>query len=179
MQDRTKHTSRFLSLVLRHQPEAIGLRLDDQGWACVVELIDACNKFGTPLTREELEHIVATSDKKRFSFSPDGLYIRANQGYSIRVDLGFEPRQPPETLYHGTALRLLGRIQMEGLNKGARHHVHLSSDVLTAARVGSRHGKPIVLQIKSGQMYLDGYGFYLSENGVWLTDHVPPEYLII
>jgi len=179
MQDRTRHVSKFLSLVLRHAPETIGLGLDEQGWASVEELIEACNRSGTPLTREELEHVVATSDKKRFAFSEDGLRIRANQGHSIKVDLGFEPREPPEVLYHGTARRVLESILKEGLIKGARHHVHLSSDAATAAKVGSRHGKPVVLVVKSGQMHVDGYAFYLSQNGVWLTDHVPSEYLVI
>jgi putative RNA 2'-phosphotransferase len=178
-QGRDKQISKFLSLVLRHQPETIGLRLDGQGWARVEELLDACEKSGTPLTRVYLEHIVATSDKKRFSFSDDRLYIRANQGHSVQVDLGYEPQEPPSTLYHGTARRFLESIRREGLNKGRRHHVHLSSDEVTAVKVGSRHGKPIVLKINSGQMHLDGYAFHLSENGVWLTDHVPPDYIVV
>src|SRR5262249_23108483 len=114
----------------------------------------------------------------RFSFSDDGLYIRANQGHSIQVDLGYEPREPPEILYHGTATRFLKSIQRAGLNKGKRHHVHLSSAAATAARVGSRHGKPIELRVLSGQMHADGHLFYLSENGVWLTDRVPPGYIL-
>lgn len=179
MPDRAKQTSKFLSLVLRHQPETIGLHLDDAGWVAVQELIEACNRHGQALTSEDLEHDVATSDKKRFSFSKDGLRIRANQGHSVQVDLGYEPGEPPAILYHGTARRFLGSIQKEGLNKGSRHHVHLSSDAVTAGKVGSRHGKPIVLQIRSGQMHLYGYAFYLSDNDVWLTDHVPPAYLMI
>jgi len=178
MPDQTKETSKFLSFVLRHRPEEIGLQLDEAGWASVEELLDACTKAGRTLTREELEHIVATSDKKRFSFSEDRLHIRANQGHSLQVDLGYTPCEPPAVLYHGTARRFLESIQREGLNKGKRHHVHLSSDAVTAARVGSRHGKPIVLRIMSDQMHADGYLFYLSANSVWLTDRVPPAYIV-
>ena len=178
MRDRTKETSKFLSFVLRHQPEEIGLRLDDAGWASVEELLEACKKAGRALTREDLQRIVDTSDKKRFAFSEDALYIRANQGHSIQVELGYEPREPPPVLYHGTATRFLESIRREGLKRGSRHHVHLSSDAVTAAHVGARHGKPVVLRIASSQMYNDGYSFYLSENGVWLTERVPPDYIL-
>jgi putative RNA 2'-phosphotransferase len=179
MRDRTKETSKFLSFVLRHQPEEIGLTLDDAGWASVEELLVACEKAGRALTREELEHIVDTSDKKRFAFSEDGLYIRANQGHSIQVELGYEPREPPAVLYHGTASRFLASIQKEGLKRGRRHDVHLSSDTSTAIKVGGRHGKPVVLRVASGKMHNDGYLFYLSKNGVWLTERVPPDYIIV
>ena len=131
MRDRTKETSKFLSFVLRHQPEEIGLRLDDAGWASVEELLEACKKAGRALTREYIQHIVDTSDKKRFALSEDGLYIRANQGHSIQVELGYEPREPPSVLYHGTATRFLESIRREGLKRGRRHHVHLSSDAVT------------------------------------------------
>jgi putative RNA 2'-phosphotransferase len=179
MRNRTKETSKFLSFVLRHQPEEIGLKLDDAGWASVEELLAACKRARRTLTREELEHIVDTSDKKRFAFSEDGLYIRANQGHSIEVELGYEPREPPAVLYHGTATRFLASIQKEGLKRGKRHHVHLSTDASTAIKVGSRHGKPVVLRIMSGRMHTDGYLFYLSENGVWLTERVPPDYILV
>ena len=179
MLDRTKRIGKFLSLILRHQPETIGLCVDEAGWASLDQLLDACNRAGHSLTREDIEHVVATNDKKRFSFSEDGAYIRSSQGHSIQVDLGYEPREPPSILYHGTARRSLASIQKEGLLRGRRHHVHLSVDGLTAARVGSRHGKPVVLQIRSGQMHLDGHVFYLSKNGVWLTDHVPPSYVFM
>ena len=178
MRDRTKETSKFLSFVLRHQPEEIGLRLDDAGWASVEELLEACKKAGRALTREDLQRIVDTSDKKRFAFSEDGLYIRANQGHSVQIELGYEPRKPPSLLYHGTATRFLESIRKEGLKRGSRHHVHLSSDSVTAANVGARHGKPVVLRIASSQMHNDGYSFYLSENGVWLTERVPPDYIL-
>jgi len=178
MRDRTKETSKFLSFVLRHQPEEIGLELDDAGWASVEELLDACKRAGRALTLEELQHIVDTSDKKRFAFSEDGLYIRANQGHSVQIELGYEPRKPPSLLYHGTATRFLESIRKEGLKRGSRHHVHLSSDSVTAANVGARHGKPVVLRIASSQMHNDGYSFYLSENGVWLTERVPPDYIL-
>ena len=178
MRDRSRETSKFLSFVLRHQPEEIGLELDDAGWASVEELLDACKRAGRALTLEELQHIVDTSDKKRFAFSEDGLYIRANQGHSVQIELGYEPRKPPSLLYHGTATRFLESIRKEGLKRGSRHHVHLSSDSVTAANVGARHGKPVVLRIASSQMHNDGYSFYLSENGVWLTERVPPDYIL-
>jgi len=179
MRDRSRETSKFLSFVLRHQPEEIGLSLDDAGWASVEELLEACKRAGRTLSREDLQHMVDTSDKKRFAFSEDGLRIRANQGHSIQVELGYEPQEPPGVLYHGTATRFLESIRKEGLKRGSRHHVHLSSDAVTAANVGSRHGKPIVLRIASSQMHNDGYLFYLSENGVWLTERVPPDYILV
>jgi putative RNA 2'-phosphotransferase len=179
MRDRTKETSKFLSFVLRHQPEEIGLTLDDAGWASVEELLDGCKRAGRAMTREDLQHIVDTSDKKRFALSEDGLYIRANQGHSIEVELGYEPREPPAVLYHGTATRFLESIRQEGLKRGNRHHVHLSGDDVTAAKVGARHGRAVVLRIASSRMHNDGFLFYLSENGVWLTERVPPDYILV
>jgi putative RNA 2'-phosphotransferase len=129
------------------------------------------------ITTEELQHVVANNDKKRFSFSDDGLSIRASQGHSIEIALGYEPAMPPEILYHGTAERFLPSIRAQGLLKGKRHHVHLSADVETATKVGQRHGKPVVLEVKAGQMLRDGFVFHLSANGVWLTEHVPAFYL--
>lgn len=169
--------SKFLSLVLRHQPEKIGLRLDEAGWAEVDELIEACRAHGMAVTIEELRHVVANNDKKRFSFSDDGLSIRASQGHSIEIGLGYEPATPPEILYHGTAEQFLDSIRAQGLLKGKRHHVHLSADVETATKVGQRHGKPVVLEVKAGEMLRDGFTFHLSANGVWLTEHVPVFYL--
>ena len=166
-----------MSLVLRHQSEKIGLRLDDAGWTEVNELIEACRAHGVALTVEELRYVVANNDKKRFSFSDDGLSIRASQGHSVEIALGYEPPTPPETLYHGTAERFLNSIRERGLVKGKRHHVHLSADIETATKVGQRHGKPVVLEVKSGRMQQDGFVFYYSANGVWLTEQVPASYL--
>ena len=177
MDDRAVRVSKFLSLVLRHQPEEIGLSLDQSGWASVEQLIEASRRRGFEFTLEELQNVVAGNDKKRFSLSEDGLWIRANQGHSIKVELGYAPTAPPEILYHGTAERFLTSIKQQGLIKGKRHHVHLSADVDTAMKVGRRHGKPVVLGIEAGRMSQGGFIFYLSANGVWLTDSVPVQYL--
>lgn len=170
--------SRFLSLVLRHKPETIGITLDRGGWARVDELLAGARRVGVPLTMGLLQVVVAQNDKQRFSFSEDGLRIRAKQGHSIPVDLGLEPQPPPELLYHGTATRFLQSIRERGLLPGNRAHVHLSLDVRTAVSVGKRHGRPVVLVVQAGRMHRDGLGFYLSENGVWMTRHVPVEYVI-
>jgi putative RNA 2'-phosphotransferase len=177
MQNRTVKISKFLSLVLRHRPDEIGLRLDPAGWVAVEELLEACRNHGFPLTKNELDAVVAGSDKRRFSFSDDRLQIRANQGHSIDVDLGYQPLAPPEELYHGTVERFLISILEGGLSKGKRHHVHLSADRETARKVGARRGMPVILRVMSGRMHRDGYLFFRSENGVWLTDKVPPKYL--
>ena len=177
MDNRLVKISKFMSFALRHQPEKIGLRLSESGWASVEELIEASGRSGVEFTREELQNIVASNDKKRFSLSEDGLWIRANQGHSIEVELGYAPTAPPEILYHGTAERFLTSIKQQGLIKGKRHHVHLSADVDTATKVGRRHGKPVVLRIEAGRMGQDDFIFYLSANGVWLTDCVPVQYL--
>ncbi len=169
--------SKFLSLVLRHRPERIGISLDAQGWARVDELIPAANKAGFILSRETLEEIVANDSKQRYSFSSDGKLIRANQGHSVRVDLGLEPAIPPEHLYHGTAERFLSGIGLNGIQSKGRQHVHLSPDEQTARTVGQRHGKPVVLVVQARKMQADGYEFYLSENGVWLTKEVPTAYI--
>jgi putative RNA 2'-phosphotransferase len=177
MSNRTIKISKFLSRVLRHEPETIGLSLDKAGWVVVSELLWACERHGFLISRQELEVVVADNDKQRFSFSEDGLQIRANQGHSVEVALGYQPLQPPEILYHGTIERFLASIREKGLLKGRRHHVHLSPDVATAIKVGARRGKPVILMVKSGQMYRDGYIFYQSANGVWLTEHVPAAYI--
>lgn len=169
--------SKFLSLVLRHRPEAIGLELDEGGWVRVDALLAACRRHHRPITREQLEEVVATNDKRRFSLSRDGLRIRANQGHSVSVDLGLEPIEPPELLYHGTVDRFLDSIRRAGLARGNRHHVHLSGDEATARRVGQRRGKPRVLVVEAGRMHQEGRQFYRSANGVWLTDSVPSEYI--
>lgn len=170
-------TSKFLSLVLRHQPEAIGLTLDANGWAEVDELLDKAQQAGTRLSRELLERVVSENDKKRFAFSEDGNRIRASQGHSVEVDLALPPTEPPELLYHGTAQRSVESIQMSGLHSASRQHVHLSPDTQTAIKVGSRHGKPVVLVIRAGEMWRGGHPFYLSANGVWLTATVPVEFI--
>lgn len=177
MRDRTVRISKFLSLVLRHKPEEIGLTLDRGGWASVPDLLRACDAHGFSISLEELKAVVANNDKKRFSFSEDASLIRANQGHSIDVELGYRPTQPPAILYHGTAERFLNSIIERGLTKGSRRHVHLSKDVATALKVGRRHGKPAVLRVNSGQMHRDGHEFYMSENGVWLVEYVPPGYI--
>jgi putative RNA 2'-phosphotransferase len=179
MDNRLVKISKFMSFALRHQPEKIGLRLSESGWASVEELIEASGRSGVEFTREELQNIVASNDKKRFSLSEDGLWIRANQGHSVKVELGYAPASPPEILYHGTAERFLTSIKQQGLIKGKRHHVHLSVDVETAAKVGQRHGRPVVLKVEAGRMHRDGFVFYISANGVWLTERAPVQYLVI
>lgn len=163
--------------MLRHQPGQIGLTLDAQGWADVDELLLKANQHGVALTRPLLNEIVEQNDKQRFAFSVDGTRLRANQGHSIKIDLGLEPIAPPARLYHGTAARFLESIQQQGLLRGKRDFVHLSPDEVTARRVGARHGEPLVLVVKARQMQADGFAFYCAANGVWLTLYVPREYL--
>ena len=170
--------SKFMSLVLRHKPEEIGLALDENGWAHVAELIARANLKGVRLTHSDLRTIVEKNDKKRFALSDDGTRIRASQGHSIKVDLALTPVAPPARLFHGTASRFVESIRAQGLLRGRRQHVHLSPDETTATRVGQRHGKPVVLQVRAGQMHQAGRQFFLSANGVWLTEHVPAEYLV-
>lgn len=170
-------TSKFLSLILRHKPDEIGLTLDENGWADVEELIRLANLKGIKLTREILEAVVSGNDKKRFVLSEDKRRIRANQGHSINVELGIASSVPPQFLYHGTATRFIESIKAQGINSGSRQHVHLSQDIATAITVGARHGKPEVLTILAAEMAQTGHLFYLSENGVWLTDQVPVEFI--
>lgn len=172
-------TSKFLSLVLRHQPEAIGLTLDAQGWAEVGELIRLANAAGRELNRPLLERVVAENDKKRFALSEDGKRIRASQGHSIDVDLALSAVPPPARLYHGTATRFLESIRSSGLHAASRQHVHLSADLGTALKVGQRHGKSVVLTVNAAEMAEAGHTFFLSANGVWLTEQVPVEFLEI
>lgn len=171
-------TSKFLSLLLRHKPEKIGLTLDENGWADVEELIAKANAQGKRLTRELLDRVVAENDKKRFAFSEDGKRIRASQGHSVEVDLALSPQVPPETLFHGTATRFLDSIKQQGLIPGNRQHVHLSLLQETAVSVGKRHGKVVVLVVQAGAMQRAGHKFFVSENGVWLTERVPVEFLV-
>lgn len=169
--------SKFLSLVLRHEPGAVGLTLDEAGWVSVDDLLRACATHRTSITRADLDRIVETSDKKRFAFSDDGTRIRANQGHSVEVDLQLQPQVPPDLLFHGTASRFLDAIRKEGLSKQARHHVHLSAQWDTAVAVGKRHGKPVVLTIRAGEMHRQGHAFFLSANNVWLVDQVPTAFI--
>ena len=169
-------SSKFLSLILRHKPQLINLRLDRKGWANVQELIRKVREHGRQLDREMLENIVEADKKRRFSFSEDRNLIRANQGHSVVVDLCFEPQVPPSILYHGTSGRSVEAIMENGIHKQGRHHVHLSSDKTTAIEVGRRHGKPVVFEIQAEQMHCDGFEFFISENEVWLTEVVPTNY---
>lgn len=169
--------SKYLARHLRHQPEALGLTLDPGGWVAVDALLAAMRRHGNELSRAQLDEIVARNNKQRFSFDETGTRIRANQGHSIPVDLQLAPATPPDALYHGTSKATIGPILREGLQKMRRQHVHLSRDKATAIKVGSRHGAPIVLLVDAAAMARDGYQFFLSDNGVWLTDHVPPRYL--
>lgn len=170
-------TSKFLSLVLRHDPSAASISLDPAGWVAVEELLAGCARVGQALSREALEAVVTTNDKKRFEFSPDGLRIRASQGHSLEVDLAYAPAVPPGLLYHGTASRFLESIRAEGLRKQQRHHVHLTDRIETAVTVGARHGSPVVLKVRAAAMHGEGHVFHLSTNGVWLVAEVPPTFL--
>ena len=173
----TTSISKFLSLVLRHKPEVIGLALDENGWANVKELIDKMNRHNFKITRDILESVVTTNNKQRFSFNDDKTKIRANQGHSIQVALLLNEVNPPEYLYHGTGAKAVSSILKSGIEKRLRQYVHLSTDIETAIAVGKRHGKPKVFIVASQQMQQDGFAFYLSENNVWLTNHVPVHYL--
>lgn len=169
----------FISLVLRHKPDAAGIQLDEHGWANVEELISGINSTGRKIDMKILEEVVASDEKGRYSFNEDKSLIRANQGHSIPVDVDLKEQEPPEFLYHGTAERFLEDIQAEGLKPVSRLYVHLSKDKETAAKVGKRHGEPAILQVHSGEMFRDGNKFYLSENGIWLIQSVPTKYFEI
>lgn len=171
------HLSKFLSLVLRHDPAVVGLSLDRGGWLDVGALISGAKQAGVSLDLELLRQVVDRGDKKRFTLSEDGLRVKANYGHSIAVDLGLEPCAPPDVLFHGTARHLVESIRTEGVVRGGRHYVHLSSDEATALGVGKRHGEPVVLRIGAHLMHDDGYQFFLSESGIWLTRNVPPQYV--
>lgn len=165
-------TSKLISLILRHKPETIGITLDEHGWANVVELLN-----GLKIDMALLEEIVNTDDKQRYSFNDDKTLIRANQGHSIQVDVELEEAQPPEFLWHGTGKKYVSGICDSGLIPKSRLYVHLSSDVETAVKVGERHGEVALFRVDAAKMYLAGFKFYLSKNGVWLTKHVPVDYL--
>ena len=171
------HISRFLSLVLRHQPETIGIQLDQNGWTDIAELLEKANNYGIKIDRDILNHIVTTNSKKRFAFNDALDKIRASQGHSVEIELGYTNQKPPEILFHGTGEKSVHSILDTGLEKRNRQHVHLSSDLETAIKVGQRHGKPFVFKVLAGQMYNDNFLFFISDNGVWLTENVPAKYL--
>ena len=169
--------SKFLSLVLRHDPGRIGVVLDASGWVGVQDLLDAMAAHGSPLDRDDLERIVAVDSKQRYTLDADRDRIRANQGHSVSVDLGLVPVMPPPVLFHGTPNRNVPAILRDGLRRGNRHHVHLSADTDTAAAVGARRGACTLLRVDAAAMHADGYPFCVSANGVWLADAVPARYL--
>ena len=171
-----KETSKYMSLILRHKPETIGITLDEHGWADVDELIAGIARTHD-FNRDILEKIVRTDEKQRYSFNDDKTLIRANQGHSIPVDVELEEVAPPDYLWHGSAVKYEVSIDEQGLIPKSRLYVHLSNDRETALKVGQRHGKPVIYRVKSGEMHKEGYRFFLSKNGVWLTKRVPPEYL--
>jgi putative RNA 2'-phosphotransferase len=175
----TTAASKFLSLVLRHQPDAAGVSPDAAGWVDVDALLAGCARAGRPISRKDLLHIVATNSKKRFELTPGGGRIRASQGHSIEVELGYEPAVPPDLLYHGTATRFLDAIRAVGLRKMSRHHVHLSAETTVTLQVGARHGEPALLTIRAADMHRAGHAFFRSTNGVWLVEAVPPEFIQI
>jgi putative RNA 2'-phosphotransferase len=177
--ERAVRISKLLSFGLRHNPRALGFELDAAGWASVDVLLGALAASGEVLSREELEEVVRTSDKQRFALSADGARIRANQGHSVDVDLELPPRDPPEWLYHGTVDRFLVGIRNAGLLRGARNFVHLSADEPTARVVAKRRkGSPVILTVRAAEMRANGHVFHISANGVWLTEHVPPAYIV-
>ena len=175
---RMRNTSKFISLILRHNPQVIGISLDEHGWADVKELIDGINRTeGHSLDMDTLDEIVRTDEKQRYSFNEDHTLIRANQGHSIPVDVELEEKTPPDILWHGTGQKYVSSIDVQGLIPKSRLYVHLSSDMETARKVGSRHGRPVIYQVECRKMTEDGYRFFLSANRVWLTKEVPVEYL--
>jgi putative RNA 2'-phosphotransferase len=169
--------SKLLSLVLRHDPSVVGVSLDPGGWIDVDDLVAAMQARGLPTTRADIERVVATNDKQRFTLDEALNRIRANQGHSLDVDLDLPPRRPPEVLFHGTVAGNVARILREGLHRRSRHAVHLSTDETTATQVGARRGRPAVLRVDAGRMHADGHEFHVSANGVWLVEAVPPEYI--
>lgn len=179
--NKAKYTSlgKFLSLVLRHKPEVINITLDEYGWANVEELINGINATSNySITTEILEQIVANNNKNRYSFNKDKTLIRANQGHSVSVDVELEECEPPDVLYHGTAHKFTCSIEEVGIIPKSRLYVHLSTDIDTATKVGERHGSPIIYSVEAKRMYYDGYKFYKSVNGIWLTKFIPVEYFI-
>jgi putative RNA 2'-phosphotransferase len=169
--------SKLLSLVLRHSPEAVGIELDEAGWTSVPSLLQALADFGEPLSMNELERVVAASDKQRFAFNADRSRIRANHGHSVPVDPGLAPAVPPDTLYHGTPTRFVKSIMRDGVLKQRRRYVHLHADPKIAAIVGKRRGDAVVLSVDAAAMHRSGFRFYNTANNIWLTETVPPAYI--
>jgi putative RNA 2'-phosphotransferase len=174
-----RRVSKRLSYVLRHAPHSVGVTLDDAGWVPVDDLLAALSAHGLRLTREQLDHVVASNDKQRFSFDDTGTRIRASQGHSVPVDLGYAAATPPDVLFHGTPTRNLDSILVQGLRPGSRHAVHLSSDAETASVAGARRGEHVVLRVAAAAMAAAGSTFARSANGVWLVDAVPPQHLTV
>lgn len=172
-----RRISKFLSLVLRHQPDKIGIQLDKAGWVEIEVLLEALRQSGQKISRDMLEHVVGTNDKQRFTIDQSGQRIRATQGHSIEVELGYEPAHPPNILIHGTPETAVSAIRESGLQKMKRHHVHLHCDSSTASAVGARRGTPVLLKVKAQEMAKEGFVFYVTANQVWLTDHVPPKFI--
>ena len=175
--NKEKSLSKFISLILRHKPEEVGLKLDEYGYLNTKDLINGINSKGYNITMADLEIVVSNDNKQRYSFNEDKTKIRANQGHSVKVNLELVPIEPPNELYHGTATRFIESILREGITKQTRQNVHLSADIQTATKVGERHGKLAILIVDSATMHADGYKFYLSDNKVWLTDIVPTKYI--
>jgi putative RNA 2'-phosphotransferase len=173
--------SKILSLVLRHKPEAMGIKLDGEGWTSIDYLINRINQVkkagATDVTRAQFDNVVDTNNKKRFAVSDDGQRVRANQGHSIDVDLNLSPTAPPDELFHGTSLEVLFPIMGSGVSKGKRQYVHISADIPTATSVGQRHGTPVILRIDTKAMRDDGVNLFLADNDVWLTDFIDPKYI--
>lgn len=172
-----RRISKFLSLVLRHQPDKIGIQLDKAGWVEIEVLLEALRRSGQKISRDLLEHVVGTNDKQRFTIDESGQRIRATQGHSVEVELGYEPANPPAILIHGTPETAVSAIRESGLQKMQRHHVHLHCDTSTASAVGARRGTPVLLKVKAQEMAKEGFVFYVTANQVWLTDHVPPRFI--
>ncbi|WP_338767686.1 RNA 2'-phosphotransferase [Bernardetia sp. ABR2-2B] len=176
---KVKKRSKFFSLLLRHQPETVGLELEEGGWTDTKVFLEKINNYkkGDFITFQELEYIVENNDKQRFGFNEDKTKIRANQGHSTNVKMNYQPKTPPPVLYHGTAIKNIDSILKNGILKGNRQYVHLSADTETAEKVGARHGKPYIFKIETYKMQKAGIEFYQAENGVWLVDFVPKEFL--
>lgn len=177
MERRLIKLSKFLSYILRHHPEDIGLQPDDTGWVAVDDLITATRRHGRSVSREEIRQLLRESEKSRFALSDDEQYIRATYGHSIQVDPGYRPEQPPDLLFHGTARRFVDSIRRQGLTARQRQFVHLSAHRTDAEAVGRRHGSPVILTIRTGEMYRDGFVFYQSDAGLWLTNRIPVSYI--
>ena len=173
----TKRISKFMSLILRHEPQKIGIKLDSAGWVDVDQFLSAMKRHGKKIDRDVLNYVVESNDKQRFSFSEDGTRIRATQGHSVKVDLGYQPAEPPEILFHGTPTKFVETIRGTGLKKVGRHHVHLHHDQKLATQVGGRRGKPVLLKVWAKKMFDANFEFFVTENQVWLTDHVPAEFI--